>query len=309
MRGALASRTPQRIGSFEPGHPVAGYYNDLTSKPLALGKPDAALAALAAMTADRGTANPVAVAQLGLGAWQLTPGTPAWAGVAIACADWLTGEMEEDGRIPYRFPMAHTYVVDAPWSSAMAQGEAASLLVRVAALTGRDAYAEAAVRAIAPLLDAGSDLVTETPEGPVLQEYPTTPASDVLNGWLFALWGLYDVAHGTPGEEHAAVAAAAAGAFAAGVACLDRRIGRYDAALGWSRYDLYPHPIVHVASPFYHRLHIAQLRATLRLTGPSPGLDRALARWSRAERSTVAGSVAVVRKIAFRLLRPRGTRR
>ena len=31
---------------------------------------------------------------------------------------------------------------------------------------------------------------------------------------------------------------------------------------GWSRYDLYPHPLTNVASPFYHRLHIEQLRAT-----------------------------------------------
>lgn len=297
------------MGSFEPGRPAAGYYNDLTSKPLALGKPGAATAELVSMTGDRGLANPVAVAQLGLGAWQLATGKPAWAEVALACADWLVAEMEADGRIPYHFPMTHTYAVEAPWSSAMAQGEAASLLVRVAALTGREAYGLAAGRAVAPLLAPGSDLVTETPEGPVLQEYATSPASDVLNGWIFALWGLYDVANGVPGDDGTTVAAAAADAFAAGVACLDRRIARYDVALGWSRYDLYPHPIVHVASPFYHRLHIAQVRATLRLAGPSPGLERALARWSRAERSTVAGSVAVTRKVAFRLLRPRGKRR
>jgi hypothetical protein len=220
-------------------------------------------------------------------------------------ATWLAGALEDEGGLPYLFPMPHTYAISPPWYSAMAQGEAASVFVRAALSLQDDSFAEAAERAIRPLTMERSSVVEQTPEGPVLQEYPTRPPSHVLNGWMFALWGLYDVA--MLAERAGRTAPEADRAFRDGTTALVRRIDLYDAGLGWSRYDLYPHRLVHVASPFYHRLHVALLKATADLTGEDALRGKA-ATWEAAARSLPLKLAAVARKGAFRLLYPRRLR-
>ena len=187
-------RRPQGLAPFEPGDPSGGYYNDLTVEILRYG-PSAAdgRAALAEMVSDRRLANPIDIAQLGLGALQQVDRSREWLSVARAAAEWLAADLDADGRLAFLFAMPHTFPVSPPWYSAMAQGEAASLLVRAAAEFGEAELARAAVRASRSLLDSGSGLVSQTDAGPVLQEYPTEVPSHVLNGWMFALWGLYDV--------------------------------------------------------------------------------------------------------------------
>jgi hypothetical protein len=197
--------------------------------------------------------------------------------------------------------MQHTFRLDPPWFSAMAQGETASLLVRAAAALDRPEFAAAAERAMAPLLDDSLGLVTATPDGPVLQEYPTNPPSHVLNGWIFALWGLYDAAMGLDSSP-------ASEAFEAGTSALARRLPLYDARPRWSRYDLFPHRIVQVASPFYQRLHVEQLRALARLRPEHAAYTESADRWEYGLQSPLAVSCGVARKVAFRLLVPR-TRR
>jgi hypothetical protein len=184
----------------------------------------------------------------------------------------------------------------------MAQGEAVSLLVRSAVSLQRAEYFEAATRAAKPLLDPASGLVSHTMDGPVLEEYPTQPPSHVLNGWVFALWGLYDLASaGHTSRE----AAAAASQFDSGATALAARLRLYETCRGWSRYDLYPHRISHVASPFYQRLHVAQLRAMAILR---PDLDEFASRadrWEAALGSVPSVTISLARKAAFRMLRPR----
>ena len=152
-------------------------------------------------------------------------------------------------------------------------------------------------RAIECLLDQQSELVAHTDEGIVLQEYPTDEPAHVLNGWIWALWGLYDVAQACNDSE-------AAAAFEAGVDTLVARLPFYEVARGWSRYDLYPHPIRNVASPFYHRLHVEQLHA-LNDLAPRPELVATAERWEGALASRRARAEAVARKVGFRMLKPR----
>src|SRR5438874_13747679 len=101
----------------------------------------------------------------------------------------------------------------------------------------------------------------------------------------------------------AAVARRASSAFEDGISALAARLPLYD-TWGWSRYDLFPHPIVHVASPFYHRLHIELLRATNELA-PSRSFQQMAARWERSASRPGAQTAAVLRKAAFRMIRPR----
>lgn len=265
--------------------------------------PPADLALLAGLTADPVRANPVSILQLGLGALQLRDRErlPLVAGVV----SWVEQRADERGRLVYRFPMPHTFPLDPPWLSALAQGEAVSFLVRAAGVLDRSDLFELAERTAGPLLDADSPLVVSTPEGPVLQEYPTDPPAHVLNGWLFGLWGLYDLAH--TGRATTGVVDAAADGFAAGAAALGARIDRYRTAVRWSLYDLYPHPLPNVASPFYHRLHVEQLRRQQELL-PDPRIAAVAAEWSAAASAAVPYAVAFARKAGFRFSRPRWRR-
>jgi D-glucuronyl C5-epimerase C-terminus len=296
----LRLRKPaQRVGQFEPGQPSSGYYSDLRG---AAGEsPAAAQARLHELRRDPTRVNHVSTLQLGLGAWQLARGDPRWASVVAEVTGPLAADLEHDALLLYRFAMPHTYRLEPPWPSAMAQGQAASLLVRAAALLGRDDLLAVAERAVEPLLDTGSRLVAATPDGPVLQEYPTVPSAHVLNGWLFALFGVYDVS--LVGNE-SETAVAARNAFAAGVNAVAARLSLYELAGGWSRYDLYPHPLPNVASPFYQRLH-GQLLFALDRLSPHPVFVSTAERWSSAAEATLPLAFAVARKAAFRAVRPR----
>ena len=261
----------------------------------------AAQGLLAALTADPERANPVSVLQLGLGALQL--GDRERLPLVAQVVAWVERTVDGRGLLAYRFPMPHTFPLDPPWHSALAQGEAVSLLVRSAQALDRPELLELAEQVAAPLLDPDSHLVAATPEGPVLQEYPTDPPAHVLNGWLIALWGVYDLAHAAASPT----AHQAADAFAAGAAAVGERIDRYRTPLGWSLYDLYPHPLPNVASPFYHRLHVAQLRRQDELA-PDPRLRALAAEWDRAAHAPLPLSFALARKVSFRLVRPRWRR-
>jgi heparosan-N-sulfate-glucuronate 5-epimerase len=297
MKRPRLMREPQRCGEFSAGDPHSGYYNDLRPE-LRASTPADALDRLASLlAADR--ISPVTIAQLGLAAWQKLPEHSSWAQVVTTTAYALADRMDAEGGLPATWPMAHTYRIDPPWLSALSQGEAASLFVRSAPLSDDLDFEEAARRAVRPLLEP-SPIVVETADGTVLQEYPTTPPSHVLNGWIYALWGLYDVSHaGSPPSTDVAYRA-----FENGARTLARRLPLYDVLGGWSRYDLYPHRLVHVASPYYHRLHIELLLAMERLA-PGLGFAEHATRWRRALSSRPTLATAVARKVAFRLLEPR----
>src|SRR4029077_6279457 len=129
--------------------------------------------------------------------------------------------------------------------------------------TGDDRYADAARRALEPLgVDSSEGGVRALLDGrPWPEEYPTSPPSYVLNGAMFAIWGVRDVGLGLDDR-------AARETFDELVNTLAESLHRWDLGY-WSRYDLSPHPTINVASSFYHNLHINQLRA-MNLLAPRP---------------------------------------
>jgi hypothetical protein len=183
----------------------------------------------------------------------------------------------------------------------MAQGEGASLLARIYAETGEERFAEAAARAAEPLYRPTSEGGAAAPlDGTLVpEEYPTDPPSLVLNGMLFGLWGLRDVAVGLGDERATAAFEEAVEAVAAGITRWD--VGH------WSRYDLYPHRLTNVASTAYHLLHITQLDATGRLAR-CPELVAVAWRWSAYAERRRYRALAFARKAAFRLAVPRSAR-
>jgi hypothetical protein len=241
--------------------------------------------------------------QRGLGCYErwLAGEGEQWLESARATADLLVAEQRDDGGWEHRFHYPHTFDVRPPWLSGMAQGEGASLLVRVHADTGEERYAEAARRAIGPLARTRAERGASAPlDGTLVpEEYPTEPPSLVLNGMIFGLWGLRDVAVALDDGE-------ADAAFRAGVDALVASIGRWDTGW-WSAYDLHPHPLRNIASLGYHALHIAQLEATHELA-PRDELAEAAARWTGYARSRANRGRAWAGKVAFRLVVPRSER-
>jgi hypothetical protein len=127
----------------------------------------------------------------------------------------------------------------------------------------------------------------------VLEEFITAVPGTVLNGWISALYGLYDVLLVT---DHAEGQKALESTILALVNC----IPRYDIGY-WSFYDTKGA----LASPYYHRVHITQLRA-LELTFPehAPAFKKARVRFEKQLSSFVCYSRALVMKTVQKLMYP-----
>lgn len=243
---------------------VRGYFVDLTAKT------DAPSAARAEFL------PPAALAQLALGWWERSLAGDARARERFEAICGLLTQRAQvcpDG-LRWSYSMAvPKYRVHPPWFSAMAQGQVASVFVRAFVATGDERWREAALEATRPLLaERETDIVAFTGKGPVLEEAPGEPRGHVLNGWIYALWGLWDVAMGL--ED-----AAARARFEESTACLAAMLDRYDVGY-WTRYSLYPHRIADLAKPFYHRLHTTQATVMYRLTGRHE-FEQAAVRWKR----------------------------
>jgi heparosan-N-sulfate-glucuronate 5-epimerase len=244
------------------------------------------------------------IAQWGLGCFERHLSQPdgPWLDAALQASAFLWERQERGGPLAGAWfngrPMAHTFRLDPPWISGMAQGEAASLLARAYSVTDDERFRDAALLALGPFrvpTERGGVRAT-LGDGFFLEEYPTQPASCVLNGGIFALWGLHDVAVGLDDE-------AAKREFADGVDTLAANIHRWDTG-SWSRYDLFPFRIPNVASGAYHVLHMNQLRAMQRIA-PRPQFPPTVERFEAYLGSRSKRLAAFARKAAFRILVPR----
>jgi hypothetical protein len=247
----------------------------------------------------------VKLAQLALGHFERFVATGDGDGLHFAdsAAAFLVATQQppgsaDEGGWRHEFPFAHRAELRPPWLSAMAQGQVASLLLRVYLETGQEELAEAALLAMRPFerrVDRGG--VTAVVGASLFaEEYPTTPASHVLNGAVFALWGVRDVAE-TLGD------ASVRRLHDDLLDGLVTTLPRFDLGM-WSRYDLYPDPPVNVASSFYHRLHISQLEALASLYG-DPVFSTLAGTFTGYERRPALRTAAFARKVAYRLRVPR----
>jgi heparosan-N-sulfate-glucuronate 5-epimerase len=268
-RFSYVSQPPGR--NFRPGQ-LGGYYNDLSQKALQqrgdLGERPAG-------------ENPVNIAQTCLGFHELwlTSEQNDYLQSSIRLADWLVAH-QRDGR--WVFDFSWYYGLKPPWISAMAQGEGISALLRVHKATGDKRYLEAARAALDPFrqeVQTGGVRVSMGKGQVFFEEYPSDPPSHVLNGFVFALWGLYDYALYMRDDEVEEL-------FRAGLRTLVALLPEYDLGY-WSAYDLFPFKIRFVAHPFYHQLHIAQLEALFQLTGRTIFRDTARS-WESYRRSRIS---------------------
>ena len=246
--------------------------------------------------------NPIAIAQFGLGnfnLWARTGDTARWWRAENA-ADWLVRKLEpNDDGVPvwkHAFDWEYRDLLRAGWYSALAQGQGISLLCRVHRASGRDVYLRAADAAFASLLhpvEEGGVTLPDGDDGTWLEETIVEPPTHILNGFLWALWGVRDYALAT-GEQRA---------WALHDRCvrtLLRHLPSYDCGF-WSLYEQSGTRLPMLASPFYHRLHISQLRITARLLD-SPELAATADRWQAYADDRSCARRALVQKALFKVL-------
>lgn len=260
---------------------IAGYYNNLTEKITRFGRADNEVPIT---PVDNGTEIEfsIAIFQYGLAAYDLyllsaSADRDALA-KTLACADWALSHQQPNGAWrTFDYENA-----EYPYS-AMAQGEAISLLLRAHKATGDARYLHAARRAkdfmLLPFEEGGPTKYVG--RDVYLYECPRDPL--ILNGWIFSLWGLLDYRKATGDKEVADV-------LSRTLATLERDLPTYDLGY-WSRYEDGPR----IASPFYHRLHVAQLRVMYALTGREV-YRRYARRWDRMAHNPLYRAIAFARK-------------
>lgn len=245
--------------------------------------------------------NPIAVAQYGLARFNrfLETGDAGDRAAFLAQADWLCAKLTPNARglhvWNHDFDFEYRSGLKAPWYSGLAQGQGLSLLARALKTTGDARYAGAMDRAFEPLrrtVDEGGVLYRDG-EDVWIEEYVVEPPSHILNGFLWALWGVKDHALATGSAEAGTL-------FADCAATAERALPRYDTG-SWSTYEASDTWIPMVTSGFYHRLHIVQLEITAAMTGRPAFAERAR-RWRGYWDRPVNRKVNLARKVAFKLL-------
>lgn len=236
----------QNVGEcFIPGE-ISGYFNNLTEK--VTKDPETIKENRLPIVHDQcgDILFPVAIFQYGLGAYDLFLQTKQeiYLRQFYRCVEWACLNQLETGawdNFSFIYP-------DNPFG-AMCQGEAASLLIRAYKHSGNQEYLDAAKNAIdfmlCPVEKGGTTQYLNNDV--IFLEY--THLAPVLNGWVFALFGLYDLNIVLPRESDEEIISQA-------VNSLIHYLPKFDNGF-WSRYDLDNR----IASPFYHKLHIAQLEA------------------------------------------------
>lgn len=286
----------QGIGRvFVPGE-LKGYFNDLTGKVKWAGRVDQEGLPVSLLSNGRSIQFPILLCQKALGHWDLwLMGNEAENREHfLRVAAWLLRTQDSAGGWdtwgPMGQPAAYSY-------SAMTQGEAISVLTRAHLLTGDAAFAKASQRALTlmqqPVAKGGVSVL----EGPdiFLEEFPGARRDTVLNGWMFALFGVYDYLLQFKDEEAQLF-------FERTRATLIRSLPGFDT--GYWSYD--SNGTGRLASPFYHRLHISQLEALGRISN-EPAVANTRAAWVGYEKSRICKGWAVLRKGIQKTREPRET--
>ena len=143
------------------------------------------------------------------------------------------------------------------WVSGMAQGVIASLFARAFYLTGNDYYRKMCVKTIEGMLlpiEQGGALHRDEHGCLWIEEYPEEkPLSHVLNGFIYAILGLYDAYIITSDERYLKF-------FLYFIKTLKRHLRDYDAFF-WSKYDVF-----YIASLSYHFLNTTLIYILFKLT-------------------------------------------
>jgi len=222
--------------------------------------------------------NPIAISQWGLGNYNLfrqgqsgrdrslNDPNQHFRRRFLAASDWLVSHLEQNASgvwvWNHYFDWEYRDTLKAPWYSGLAQGQGISLLARAHAETGISEYLESAQRAFDSFLKSTSEggvVFRDEQNQSWVEEYIVSPPTHILNGFIWAAWGIRDYFLATKERN-------AEELFEQVFQTLLANLHKYDFGF-WSLYEQSGTRLPMLASPFYHKLHIVQLRVMYRLTG------------------------------------------
>ena len=281
LTGKSILHVNQGLGHCFSTDDIYGYYNDLTEKvtklPKLIDSTD-----LPRVKDEKGNdiLFPVAIFQYGLGAYDLylLEHDERYLKKFFQCVNWAIENQEISGAWDNFF-----FIYPKTPYGAMCQGEGVSLLIRAYRHSGNQDYWHAAQSAVNFMLTSVAEggTANETEKSLVLLEY--TNGSVVLNGWIFALFGLYDatiVSDDTLYQK----------AFDKSLKTLIKILPNFDCGY-WSIYSADGK----IASPFYHNLHIAQMQALYKIS-KEPVFKEYAERWEKYKNSFWKSKKAFVKK-------------
>ena len=248
--------------------------------------------------------NPIAIAQYGLGNYNLFRETSESSRRQrfLAAADWLVDNLElhlgGTHVWMHHFDFEYRDMLRAPWHSGLAQGQGLSLLTRAHVETGDRRYegaAEIAFLAFCSDMPEGGVVHLDDSGQPWVEEYPASPPTHILNGFIWGLWGVLDLKLATGNKNSASLWERCSTTLASNLDSFD---------LGW--WSLYDQSgtgkLPMIASRFYHSLHITQLEIMAQLTENSTFSDHATL-WNAYTHNRIYRTRAFAQKVLFKLLK------
>lgn len=144
------------------------------------------------------------------------------------------------------------FILPAPWMSGISQGIISSLMLRMYHETNEKEYLEIAVGAVQYCLNEKNGLRKNLTHGFWIEEYPSQKGSGVLNGFIFFLIALGELASFGYFEDE----------FQEGIKALLTNISKYHKGI----YLKYASNIPDLCNPWYDKIHYHQLEALYDLT-------------------------------------------
>ena len=251
VSGNSISHVNQGVGKIYSVDEIKGYYNDLTEK--VTKRPDLNDSVpISSVDTGEKIFFSIEIFQYGLGSCDLyyLTNDNVYLTKIKAAAKWAVENQDEQGRwntFSYENPAM-------PYSS-MAQAEGISLLIRAKHLLNSPEYDAIIHRAfeymIMPIEDGGTTKYVD--DKVYFYECPADPL--ILSGWIISIWGLWDYVKEYKDSK-------AEDILHRTLKTLEDALPEYDLGY-WSKYE----DDKRISSPFYHKLHVAQLKVMYELTG------------------------------------------
>ena len=208
--------------------------------------------------------DPVQIMNYAFGAYQFykQTGNTKYKKVFFNYCDWLCNNQSNSALSEGAWLHKHTFNhrnTSQNWISGLAQGKGISLLLRAWKESGDNKYLHASESAFKSLTLKLCDngLMAFVNDSPFFEEYPSDPASNVLNGHIYALLGIRDLYLFTGNET-------AKHHWENGIKALPEQLLLFDTGY-WSLYELQGG--ISVASMFYHTFHITLIELLYRISG------------------------------------------
>ena len=287
MTGKSVFHMSQSEGKYYYKDKVNGYYSDLRHKVTGAALIDENGVPYNETNKGNYVYFAITIFQYGLGAYDLYLETKneEYKKKMFSVVDWAVSNQKTDGSwsaFDWSTPMA-------PYSS-MAQSEGASLLCRAYKETGNESYLNAAKKAINFMLKPVEEGGTAYYRGEQITLEEASDELTILNGMMFSIWGVYDVCLLCEDKQLQS-------ALHITVDTLAKQLYKYDRGY-WSNYDLDGN----IASPFYHELHLEQLKVMANLFEKKEFSDT-LIRWTGYQKSWFKSKRAFIVKAIQKLKR------